>query len=68
LSEDLIYDLTKALLDNAADVQAIAPEELGQFGIDFALKGLVKAYPIHSGAAKYYQEKGIWTDDYIVHE
>ena len=68
LSEDLIYDLTKALLDNAADVQAIAPEELGQFGIDFALKGLVKAYPIHSGAAKYYREKGIWTDDYIVHE
>jgi len=68
LSEDLIYELTKALLDNAEDVRAIAPEELGQFGLDFALKGLVKGYPIHPGAAKYYQEKGVWTDEYVIHE
>lgn len=68
LSEDLVYELTKALLSNAEDVRAIAPEELGQYGIDFALKGLVKSYPIHPGAAKYYKEAGVWTDDYVIHK
>ena len=31
-----------------------------------ALNGLPKDVPIHPGAAKYYQEVGVWSDDYQI--
>jgi TRAP transporter TAXI family solute receptor len=64
LSEDLVYEITKTLLDNAEEVKDIAPDALQAYGLDFALKGLVKNYPVHPGAARYYKEVNLWTDDY----
>ncbi|MPN33207.1 hypothetical protein SDC9_180691 [bioreactor metagenome] len=62
LEEDLVYSITKVLLENEKEVRSISPEALGLFGVDFALKGLVQKYPIHPGAIKYYKEINIWKE------
>jgi TRAP transporter TAXI family solute receptor len=68
LPEDLIYKITKTLLDNEEEVRSIAPDALQAFGLNFALKGLVKTYPVHPGAARYYKEKNEWTDEYVMYK
>jgi hypothetical protein len=56
LSEDLVYDLTKALFDNLDKLGAAH-----QRGKDLTLETATEAMslPLHPGAAKFYQEKGI---------
>ena len=54
--EDSVYDLTKAIFDNA---EAIAAENAkgNELSIENATSGM--AAPFHAGAAKYFAEKGI---------
>ena len=54
-SEDDVYNLTKAIFDNAS---AIAAENAkgNELSIDNAVSGM--AAPFHAGAAKYFAEKG----------
>lgn len=61
VSEELVYAFTKALMENAAELDAyhalgttIRPET--------ALVGLDPNIPIHPGAARYYKEVGVWDD------
>ena len=53
--EDDVYNLTKAIFDNAS---AIAAENAkgNELSIDNAVSGM--AAPFHAGAAKYFAEKG----------
>ena len=55
-SEDTVYNLTKAIFDNA---EAIAGEngKGAELSIENATSGLT--VPFHSGAAKYFAEKGV---------
>jgi TRAP transporter TAXI family solute receptor len=58
LSNDLIYEATKAVLDH--------PDEFGKFTPlcpEYKLDGANKnpVIPFHPGAIKYYKEKGVWT-------
>ena len=55
-SEDDVYNLTKAIFDNAA---AIAAENAkgNELSIENATSGM--AAPFHAGAAKYFAEKGV---------
>jgi len=56
LSEDLVYDITKALWENMEQIYAINPGfRAGTF--ENACRNLV--VPPHPGALKYYKEKGI---------
>lgn len=65
VDEDVVYELVKALYENAEEVRNIGPE-LSIFDLDYAVEGLIKEYPVHPGAAKYFKEVGIWNDDMVI--
>lgn len=65
VDEDVVYEIVKALYENSEEVRDIGPE-LNVFGLDYAVEGLVKEYPVHPGAAKFFKEEGLWEDDMIV--
>lgn len=56
VKEDVIYNITKALFENQADL-AKANAKGKELSIEKATKGM--SIPLHPGAAKYYKEKGI---------
>ena len=55
VSEDAIYNFTKDLFDNAADLVS-SHAKYGELNLDFAAS--VTSVPYHPGAAKYFAEKG----------
>jgi TRAP transporter TAXI family solute receptor len=60
IAEDLAYEITKAIFENTKTIAKVHSVLKG-FSIENALKG---AYlPLHPGAYKYYQEKGIAVPD-----
>ncbi len=56
LKDDMVYNLTKALFDNQADLAA-AHAKGKELNAQFAVKGV--SIPYHPGAVKYYKEKGL---------
>lgn len=56
LSEDHVYQITKAVYENLPFLQAIHPATKAM-AIENAIAGL--PLPLHSGALKYYQEIGV---------
>jgi TRAP transporter TAXI family solute receptor len=59
MSEEIVYNFTKALFDNIADVQG--SHAMGKnIKLETATNGLTA--PLHPGAAKYYREAGIKVD------
>lgn len=68
LDEDLIYEIVKTLYDNEETVRSIDELNLVEFTIDGAVKDAIHSYPFHPGAARYFKEVGIWSDDLIVYE
>lgn len=61
--EDAAYAVAKAIYDNAEFVRQRGGVPLKDIKAEFATKFLMKAYPVHAGAAKYFKEKGVWRDD-----
>lgn len=55
VSEQVVYDLTKALFDNQAEL-ATAHAKGKLLSLETAVKGI--SVPFHPGAEKYYKEKG----------
>lgn len=68
LDEDLVYQMIKTLFENEEEVLSIDPQSLYGFGIDTALEYVVPTYPVHPGAARYYQEAGVWKDHLVIYE
>lgn len=58
-SEDAVYNLTKAIFDNAADI-AKENGKGAELSLDNATSGMTA--PFHKGAAKYFAEKGVTVD------
>ena len=56
LKEDMVYNLTKALFENQAEL-ASAHAKGKELNIQYAVKGV--SIPFHPGAVKYYKEKGL---------
>lgn len=56
LKEDMVYNLTKALFENQADLAA-AHAKGKELDIKYAVQGV--SIPFHPGAVKYYKEKGL---------
>ena len=55
LSEDLVYELTKGMFDNKADLEA----GHAKFGFLDPAVACVGSVPLHPGAEKYYKEIGV---------
>ncbi|MEW6665403.1 MAG: TAXI family TRAP transporter solute-binding subunit [Thermodesulfobacteriota bacterium] len=60
LHEEVVYEVMKALFDHPAEMEAIHPSAK-----EFARKpaSLRVTAPYHSGAVKYFKEKGLWTPE-----
>jgi hypothetical protein len=56
LSEAMVYNLTKALFENQAELAA-AHAKGKELSLEYAVKGV--SIPFHPGAVKYYKEKGL---------
>ncbi len=56
LPEDVVYDITKTIYENLAEIQNIHKATLAM-SLERATTGL--AVPLHLGAARYYREKGM---------
>ena len=56
LKEDMVYNLTKALFENQADL-ASAHAKGKEVNLQYAVQGV--SVPFHPGAVKYYKEKGL---------
>ena len=61
LSEDLVYNITKAIYENAESFNKYYNEEDSVIQSN-PLAGVDPAFPIHPGALKFYKEIGIVTE------
>jgi uncharacterized protein len=59
LSEETVYNMTKALIENASDIQGSSPE---MWSVENTLS-VPPAVPFHAGAIKYFDEIGAWTEE-----
>jgi len=55
LSEDTVYNLTKAIFDNQAEI-ASAHAKGAELSLEYAVTGV--SVPFHPGAEKYFKEVG----------
>lgn len=62
LPEEVVYKMTKILFDNVDQLRAVH-QKARYISLNTALDGM--SIPLHSGAAKYYTEKGITIPDKI---
>ncbi len=58
LSEDMTYQMVKALIDNFKELKAVNPV-LADWTPEVAVREL--PVPYHPGAIKFYREKGLWS-------
>lgn len=56
LKEDLVYDMTKALFENAGEIAQAHPKG-AELDAEYSVSGI--SIPIHPGALKYYKEIGV---------
>jgi TRAP transporter TAXI family solute receptor len=61
---DLVYAMTKAMVDLFDDYKAGAP---GNSGWDFKRQVFDWVIPLHDGAIRFFKEKGVWTDKLQAH-
>ncbi|AMM54255.1 TAXI family TRAP transporter solute-binding subunit [Pyrococcus kukulkanii] len=62
LPEDVVYQMTKTLFDNVDQLRAVH-QKAKYISLDTALDGM--SIPLHPGAYKYYEEKGLQVPDDI---
>lgn len=60
LSEDLVYDIAKALYDHNDELVAINPT-FEEYTLENISRNTVA--PWHPGVVKYFKEKGVWTTE-----
>ncbi len=65
VTDELGYEVTKAVFDNAEAVRKVSME-LESIDAEFAVKYMIKNAPVNAGAAQYFKEKGIWRDDLTI--
>ena len=64
VTDDLAYNLTKAVMENYDDFKEAGP---GMDGYQLKNQDLDWIFPYHKGAIKYFKEKGVWTAEHDKH-
>lgn len=62
LDAEIVYDLLEALYDNTDDL-ASAHAMMEPYNEEFALNLPFDGMPFHTGAAEFYEDRGVWDDD-----
>ncbi len=60
MSDDVAYEITKAMFENVADLQAVHPAA-NEITVDFTMAAT--PVPLHPGAIRYYEEIGATVPD-----
>ncbi|WP_421997081.1 TAXI family TRAP transporter solute-binding subunit [Reyranella sp.] len=60
----LAYGLTRAVMDNYADIKEAGPS---MDGYQLSSQNFQFVFPYHPAAIKYYKEKGVWTAEHEAH-
>jgi TRAP transporter TAXI family solute receptor len=61
---DLVYNMTKAMIELYDDYKAGAP---GNNGWDIKRQIFAWAIPMHDGSIRYFKERGLWTAEHQAH-
>jgi hypothetical protein len=65
ISPDVGYEVTKSILDRAADVRQFG-SYLSGLTPELAARHLIATAPVNAGAARYFQENGLWRSDLTI--
>ena len=65
VSDEAIYQFTKAVYDHLDELHEISKVS-DATTLETATEWLMKGYPVHPGAARYFKEKGVWRDDLTI--
>lgn len=65
VTDEDAYAVCKAIFDNPEQVRRIG-SQLQDVDLAFAVEYLLQDYPVNAGAARYFQEQGVWRDELIV--
>ncbi|MFC1902534.1 TAXI family TRAP transporter solute-binding subunit [Chloroflexota bacterium] len=66
LSDDVVYEITKAIWENHEELFAVHPRFKQWLPERYA--STMATFPYHPGAIKFYKEKGVWTSDLEAHQ
>lgn len=67
MSDETAYEIVQALYENSGQLAEYS-QLAGTMSIETALDGIADGVPVHPGAAKYYQEQEVWSDDLTIGE
>ncbi len=62
--DDLVYGLTKAVMENYADIKDATPS---MDGYQLAAQNLMWVLPYHPAAIRFFKEKALWTSEHEAH-
>jgi TRAP transporter TAXI family solute receptor len=65
VSEDVVYDIVKSIMENTDYVHSKG-SEVADISPEFGVNNLMTGFPVHPGAARYFQEAGIWRDELTI--
>jgi TRAP transporter TAXI family solute receptor len=65
VDDDTIYEFLKAVLDNVDELRTISKTTTA-ITLQNAVNWMLPGYPVHPGAARYFKEKGVWRDDFVI--
>ena len=63
--DEAVYELCRVAHEHGEDIQQIE-ERYSVIEPEDMLGGALEDYPFHPGAAEYYQDVGVWDDDWII--
>lgn len=65
ISPEVGYEVTKSILDRAADVRQFG-SHLSGLKPELAARHLIATAPVNAGAAQYFRENGLWRSDLTI--
>lgn len=65
VTDEEAYAVCKAIFDQPEEVRRVG-SQLQDIDVEFAVKYLLQDYPVNAGAARYFQERGVWRDELTI--